>query len=262
MNFLDKINPYVISVSAPEDTFFYGENIPITVTYNEPVLTKGISINANGIVLYPVEAAGTVSNSVSFLYEVNENYAGSIEVTDITGAVDLSGKDQEEAIGHTLNVASLSDYDVGKALSYLGDTTVIIDQGESINAKGEITVSIKENLELTNWFSKYIEDGLLTVVKAKVIGEDGTAIDVPLHVNEGTRINKLWGEFTAPANLTDQTSYYAAEIYIDKNNSGEFELLYGLSEEYAISPIVYIDDETDLEITYNNWPSDNRIFAK
>ncbi len=261
MNFSDNINPYVHNVFIPEDNFFYGENIPLTVTYNEPVLADGISIKANGTVLYPMESAGTVSNSVSFLYEVNEDYAGSIEVTDITGAVDLSGKDQEEAIGHTLNTATLSSYDPGKALSYLGDTTVIVNQGESINAKGEITVSIKENLELTNWLSKYIGDGLLSAVKAKVIGEAGNAIDVPLYVNEGPMINKLWGEFTAPANLTDQTSYYAAEIYIDKNNSGEFELLYGLSEEYAISPIVYIDDETDLEITYNNWPSDNRIFT-
>lgn len=262
MNFSDNINPYVARVSLPEDSFFYGENIPITVTYNEPVLADGISIKANSTVLYPMEAAGTISNSVSFLYEINEDYAGSIEVTDITGAVDLSGKAQEAAAGYTFTDAALSLYDPGKALSYLGDTTVIIDQGESINAKGEITINIKENLELTNWFSDKIQENrLLSAVKAKVIGEDGNAIDVPLYVNDGPMINKLWGEFTAPANLTDQTSYYAAEIYIDKDNSGEFKLLYGLSEEYAILPIVYIDDETDLEITYTNWPSDNRIFT-
>ncbi|MFA9423116.1 MAG: S-layer homology domain-containing protein, partial [Sedimentibacter sp.] len=109
--------------------------------------------------------------------------------------------------------------------------------------------------------SSYIENGILTVVKAKVIGKDGKTIDVDLYVNDGPTITELSGGFEAPANLTDEDIYYGAEIYFDKNNSGEFNLLYSMTEPYVISPIVYIDDESDLEISYTNWPSTNTILA-
>ena len=263
MNFEDKINPYAIKAEVPAITFCLGENIPITVTYNEPVLTDDVSIKANGTVLYPMERKGTVSETVSFLYEVKEDYEDLITVTDITGAKDLSGKTQEESgLGYYLTDAILEAYDMEKLFSYCADTYVNISQDESINAKVKVTVSLKENIMLSNYLAAYKQaDGLLHIVKAKVIGKDGYAIDVPLYVNDGPVITELRGEFDAPANTSDTNKLYVAEIYFDKNNTNEIKLLYALAKEYVIAPIIYIDDESDFEIMYTNWPSGSKVLT-
>jgi|GEM_PF-766943 len=261
MNFTDRVKPFVIGVGAPADGFNYGEAIPVAVTYNEPVLTDGISIKANGTVLDPIERQGTVSNSVSFLYETDGSYDGTIAVTEIYGAVDLSGKEQEIAGTYSLN-AGLKPFDVEKALIGLGDTAVLLDQGESVNASGEVVVSIESNVELSQFLKPFIQaDGLLGLVKAKVIGQDGSAIDVPLYANDAEVITELRGSFTAPANLTDQSIWYTAEIYLDSTGTDDFKLLYPLSGIYEIKPIVYIDDATDLELLYTSWPTGDKITA-
>ena len=262
INLTDKIKPYVDSVKVPTGTFHFGESIPITVQYSEPVKADGISITANGTaVLYPMERKDTISEAVSFLYEVDENYEGSITVTNVTGATDLSGKTQEESGEYNIT-AALAPFDPEKSFSYCAETAVNIDQGESINAKGEIVVSIRENVELSNWFADKVQpDKLLPVVKAKVIGKEGVSVDVPLYANDGPVITELRGEFDAPANVTDQSNYYVAEIYLSNDTPGEFELVYGLSKEYAILPIVFIDDDTDLEIVYTNWPPADKVSA-
>lgn len=281
INLEDKINPYVESVEVPDvpdvpDDFFYdGEKVPITVSYNEPVIIDNICLKVNdknNTVLYPIEREGTVSNVVSFLYELNGNYNNLIDVTDITGAIDLSGKTQEKAKGYKLKEEKLiKPFDVEKTFAYCGDTTVNIlntIQDETINVKGEVIVSLKENSELSNWFGERVQkekstEGairfLLPVVKAKVIGKEGTAIDVPLYVNAGPVITELRGAFDAPENFTDQDNYYVAELFFDENNVNEFKYMYALSEEYVIPPIVFIDDKSKLEITYTDWPETDKI---
>ena len=169
MNFTDKITPFAISATVPEDTFYFGENIPITVTYSEPVLLDDISIKANGTVLHPVERVGTVSNKVSFLYEVKEDYANSIAVTDIIGAVDLSGKAQKEASGYTLTGATLKPFDAENSFAYCANTTVNINQGENINAKGEVIISLKKNAKLSIWLTERTDGSKLLSDRKSVV---------------------------------------------------------------------------------------------
>lgn len=261
MNFADNSNPEVLEVSAPEGSYAYGESIPVIVTYNEPVLADGISLMANGTELHPIERPGTISDRVSFLYKTEGGYEGTIAVTDITGAVDLSGKNQTAAGDYSIN-AGLGAFDVEKFLIGLGDTSVVLDQGESVNASGQVAVSIADNVDLSLFLKSLTQaDGLLDCVKAKVIGQDGSVVDVPLYVNDPEAITELSGGFTAPANLTDKSVWYAAEIYLDSTDTGDFKLLYPLSELYEIKPIIYIDDATDLEIQYPGWPAGDKIAA-
>ncbi len=258
MNFTDEVKPYIANVTVPNGSFFYGENIPITITYNEPVVLYDISICANGKTLYPMESADTISDRVSFLYEVDEKYEGTIELTNITGAADLSGKFQNESSDYTLTNSLLSVFDVRKAFSYLSQVSVDIEQRGNINAVGEITINLKGNFDFTNWLSHRISDGIVTSIKGKVIGEDGNAVDITFHINDGPIINNLKGSFTAPANLTEKEICYVSEILLDERGTGVFTPVYSLASKYEIPPIIYIDDVSDLEISYINWPAGDK----
>ena len=262
VSFSDQTAPFVKSTAITADDFYFGDSIPITVQYNEPVYTDNIRITVGGKTLYPLERAGTISDTVSFLYEVDENYGGSVTITDIIGATDLSGKAQQEA-GEQVSSAALSPFDAQKAFAYCAEPSVTIDQGESINAKGKITVSLKNYMDLSNWFAVHIgESGVLPVVKAKVIGAEGDSVDIPLYAHmDGPAITELTGEFDAPANMSGQDNYYAAELYLDKNATDEFTHVYGLMEEYVIPPIIFINDATNFEIDYTNWPPADIVFA-
>lgn len=258
MNFTDGVKPHIDAVSAVSGEFRLGEKIPLTVTFNEPVLTDGISIRTNGTTLRPVEKNGTISETVSFLYEVRDDYKNVINVTDIAGAVDLSGKQQDgEGASFEVTGASLKPYSLKELFAYCADTDVIINQGNSTNAEAEIKISLEENEELSIYMLEHRkEDGRIDSVKATVIGKVGS-VDVPLYANEGPVITELTGRFQAPVNMSDTDMDYSAEIYFDENTSGGFELIYLLSKDYTIPYIVCIGED-DFEIVYTKWPEGNK----
>lgn len=260
--FSDQIKPRVEYVTIPEGNFYPGESIPITIWYSEPVIIDDIVIEANGQMFTPLERKGTISETVSFLYEIdgNEESENAVRITSVTGAVDLGGNSQEEAGGYYLPY-SLGDFIPEKALSYYGRTSVNINPGET---QGEILLSIGNNTDLRDWLGENIEgeDNLVKVVKARVIGKDGP-VDVPLYADSPIFMTQLKGVFEVPSNDSGQAIYYMAEIYIDNDPADEqaFELVYGLSKLYTVGPLIFIDDENDLEIIYQSWPSTNKVAA-
>ncbi len=262
MNFEDKINPFPVNCNAPADEYCLGESIPITVSFNEAVLTDNISINVNDTVLYPVERNGTVSESVSFLYEAGYDFSGLININDVKGAADLSGKSQDESTSYSTQIsnATLKSYTNEDLFSHCAETNIEVNQGKGMNAEVVINLTLKANEELSDYLlSHKIEDGRLKVVKARVIGEDGNARDVELYANDGLIITELKGSFTAPESSEISDKNYVCEIYFDEDGTGNFELIYSLSKQYTLAQIIYIDDESDLEILYENWPVDNKI---
>ncbi len=264
MNFEDKLNPYPLRVEAYPGEYVLGEYIPLKVIYNEPVLADDISISADGITLFTMEKNGTISETMSFLYEVKDGYNGVITVENIKGAIDVSKKAQEDAGALSINIDSavLKSQSIKELFSYYADTTVKLTQGYSLNAKAEIKINLKENNDINLFLQEHRQaDGLITVVKARVIGKDGYAVDVPLYSNDGLMINELKGEFEVPSNLSDKPDGYVAEIYFDENATGEFDLLYSLSKKYIVPNIVYIDGIEDVDIIYNGWPKENKISA-
>ncbi|MDR7857567.1 S-layer homology domain-containing protein [Tissierella sp.] len=269
INFIDIINPYVKEISSPSDTFYYGENIPITIEYNEPVLVDDISIKVNDRILYPVERDGTISNEVSFLLEIEDKddfilidgFPSYIEVTDVIGAIDLAGNPQDEAYSTQLFESTFASFDPAKSLVYFANTNInIINNG--MEPKGEVIISIADNYDLTSWLGANTNgDGVIPNIKARVIGNDGDPTFVDLYYHESHLGNELRGEFNPPQNLSDENNYYITEIYFKENVTDEIKLVYPLLKEYTILPIIYIDDPSDLEILYTNWPSTNRISA-
>lgn len=262
MNFVDKIKPYPIDVTAPSAEFHLGESIPITVTYNEAVLTDNIRLKANNTVLYPVEMNGTVSENVSFLYEIGADFKNLIDIQEITGAIDLSGNEQDEdkPYSNQISWVTLASYTKEELLSYCGETEITVNQGKSMNAEVEINLSLKSNEEISEYLALHkSSDGRIENVKTTVIGEDGTSADVNLYANDGILITELRGKFTAPVSSVSSDMNYAAEIYFDENGTNDFKLMYPLSKQYTLPQIIYIDNESDLEILYDNWPVENKI---
>ena len=262
MNFEDKIKPEPIGSEAPTGVYCLGENIPITVTFNEAVLTDDISIKANGTVLYPVERKGTISEDVSFLYEICPDFDNLIDIQDVTGAVDLSGKEQDDSMTYNnqITVVELKSYSTEELLSYCADTEIVVNQGKSMNAEVDIILSLKENVELSDYLSEHkAEDGRIKTIKAVVIGENGSSYDVELYTEDEYSITQLKGKFTAPSSSEISDTNYIAEIYFDENEINNFELIYSLSKQYTLPQIIYIDNESDLEILYENWPAENKI---
>lgn len=272
VRFSDKVAPCVEEYVIPFELsggVGLGDTVPIVVRYNEPVHTDNISAVIGGETLYPLEAAGTISESVTFLYEVDEAltniYGGSLPVASITGASDISGKQQVDFLGGSISI--IVPFDAKKAFAYCAQPSIYIEQGESLQASGTITIPLKNYMKLSNWLSGYMDIGnnLMSVAKARVIGSDGVPVDVPLYaVISGGRITELSGEFTPPVNQTGQDKYYAAEIYLDcdgPEGAGSFELIYGLTKEYTVAPIIFIDDASDFEIVYTGWPAADNVLA-
>lgn len=266
MDFIDKEKPYVQYVKASWGTYDLGEKIPITITYSEPVYIDAININVNGTELSPTESNGTISNNVSFLYEVETYGLDSLNVTNIKGAIDLSGKKQDEESKDPFTV-EIKEPIVEKAFD-TAEVNVNIEGGN--NAKGKITVSLSEDDVLNDLVVDMLEKAgtsettrWLPNIMAKVIGKDGTVQNINLYANEGMTITELKGEFDAPINLSNENKHYIAEFYFDENlsDSEGYKLLYSPTAEYDIKPIVFIDDNNDLEIVYKNWPSNNIVYV-
>ncbi len=262
MNFEDKIKPFPIDIKAPTGEFCLGESIPITVTFNEAVLTDDISLKANDTVLYPMERDGTVSEDVSFLYEIGADFNNLIDIQEVTGAVDLSGNEQDESkpCSNQISDVKLKPYTKEELLSYCAETEIWVSQGKSMNAEVEINLSLKANEELSDYLTSHkLSDGRIKTVRARVIGENGSAADVDLYANDGILITQLRGKFTAPASSISSDTSYAAELYFDENDTNDYNLIYSLSKQYTLRQIIYIDNELALEILYENWPVENKV---
>lgn len=271
IQFLDQEAPTFIGIYKPfelDTDVSLGDTVPIILKYSEPVYIDDISIKINNEYYYPIEKAGTISESVTFLYEVDEKLYesesyGEIFLDDISRAVDISGKAQEAQDDTESNINfNMKSFDVTNDFFYCADPIVNIDQGTNIQSMGYISIPLKGYMGLSNWLSENLigTENLVSVVKARVIGPEGLAIDVPLYAHiEGGSITELTGEFSTPVNLTGKDIEYIAEIYLMEGS--EFELVYGLTAEYTVKPIIFIDSPDDLEIEYKEWPATDRVYS-
>ncbi|NLM20301.1 MAG: hypothetical protein GX207_00940 [Peptococcaceae bacterium] len=83
---------------------------------------------------------------------------------------------------------------------YYGRTSVSLNPGEN---QGEILLTLGSNTELRDWLGENTQENkLVNVVKARVIGKDGLAVDVPLYADSPIFMTQLRGTFEAPVNLS------------------------------------------------------------
>lgn len=93
---LDDAKPRVVEVTAPAGSYRYGQVVPITVEFSEPVESKNLTLTANGQTLSAVDTGdGAFGYRQTFLYEVPKSGSQRLAVTEISGGVDLCGKSME-----------------------------------------------------------------------------------------------------------------------------------------------------------------------
>lgn len=94
--FLDNAKPQVVAVTAPAGSYRYGQVVPITVEFSEPVYGNDLTLTANNETLSAVDTGnGSFGYRQTFLYEVPKSGSRQMAVTKISGGVDLCGKNME-----------------------------------------------------------------------------------------------------------------------------------------------------------------------
>lgn len=263
VSFSDEASPEVIDIRAGMNNARYGDLVPVTIYFSEPVLTDEISFKVGDQTLRPIEGEGTISQAVSFLYPIGNGAvdAGSIfiVVNDITGAVDLSGKEQEVSGSGSVSVDI--PFDPRNTFAHCAEPEIDLDQGTSRNMSATVSIPLKHDTRLSNWLldESRISGNISMAVKAKAITNEGVK-DIPLTVQtDGLRITGLTGSFAAPENNTVYDAFYALEIFMDTGSG--YEMINSLVTIYAVRPLILVDDETDITLDYTFWPSGDKIFV-
>ena len=263
VSFTDEVVPVVTQISTGILQAYYGDEIPVTIAFSEPVHTDSITIKVDGQTLSPMEGTGTISQRVSFLYRIGDEALNTesftINVTDISGAVDLSGKAQE-ASGSVSTSVDIS-FDPRRTFAYCAEPSVSLGQGTGRNMTATVSIPLKSDTRLSNWLnevSRLGEGNISTAVKARAITVEGT-MDIPLTIQtDATRVTGLTGSFTAPENNSGADAYYALEIYMDTGSG--YALVDSLVIFYAVQPLILVDDEIDITLDYTYWPPADQIF--
>ena len=249
LSFSDQALPAVTSVSTGVLQAFYGDEVPVIIGFSEPVHTDGITFKVGGQTLSPLERAGTISQSVSFLYRIGDEALNAesftINISDINGAVDLSGKAQEVSGSGSTSV-NIS-FDPRRSFDYCAEPSVNLDQGTGRNTAATVFIPLKQDTELSNWLISRVSEGnTSTAVKARAITTEGT-MDIPLTLQtEDIRVTGLTGSFTVPENNTGEDVYYALEIYLDIGSG--YKPVDSLLTIYAVQPLILVDDENDITL--------------
>ena len=90
---IDKKAPSVAEITAPDGPYYYGQTVPITVEFSEPVYGDGLTLTANGKALSAVDTDnGSFGYRQTFLYEVPTSGDTQIRVSNISGMKDMSSK--------------------------------------------------------------------------------------------------------------------------------------------------------------------------
>lgn len=140
---LDDATPRVIGVTAPTGDYRYGQVVPITVEFSEPVESKNLTLTANGETLSAVDTGdGSFGYRQTFLYEVPKSGSRQLAVTEINGGVDLCGKSMETYTCDPDQADSLIDgvtLDVPELLSAVNTPTPSASVVDLKYAKDEAT---------------------------------------------------------------------------------------------------------------------------
>lgn len=260
--FYDDRNPYITDVSVPQGiNFQYGESVPITVTYSEPVNLTNVAMTANGQTLYPLERSSTGVRKATFLYTVKEreDSSASIQIGTVTGASDLSshGQDSYSRTELTFGLTPLS--------RYYSFSTAASASAEISDEKmtGTVSLSVSNN-DLTKWIdSSQIDksDGK-SRIKSVCASTDGGKTKIPLYCDEDGSGNftGLSGTFTPGWNTTGAEAKRAIEFYYTEDGT-TYKLMVGKCAVYTVEPAVFLTTD-DFSISYDKFPADGTVFAQ
>lgn len=235
----------------------------LSADFSEPVIQSGVmTMNANGVELFPEELVGTVSQSFTFVYPIQEadfvsGKAYDIEIlveniNNVARATDEKVFDGVQIANPLIGLEMIRD-----AQAYLHDMTVSFSHDELMNLDGHIEMKV--------YNFKYVIENLMKrifnrndvleyndEIYFQVLGSDGTEVDVDMFYND-TDAYLMTGEFTLPVNKTGYAIDYLVRLVVD-DGIDPSQYAYFTTES-----AIMVDDESDLQIDYVDWPPNNKI---
>lgn len=262
IRFYDKKAPTVKSMTVPARQYTYGQSVPILVEFDEPVNLTGVTLNANGITLSPLENTSTGTRQATFLYTIgSQEVFDDLTVSNLKGAVDLSG------IAQTVEGPSTVYEDVIMPLSKFYSFSTEATSSTSVNDSGNTVVTaflpISDN-DLTRWidhdgvYDETTGEKMMTSVYASI---DGGSSRIPLYGVEGSdgSLTGLMCTFIAEYNLSDSNQSRVVEFYYTDNGT-TFNNMVGKFATYIVPPVVFLEAD-DIELS-DNFPEDGVVFLQ
>ncbi|MDR0851234.1 MAG: Ig-like domain-containing protein [Clostridiales Family XIII bacterium] len=230
MTFNDDVRPKVDganqnSISIPSGiTYRPGDQIPITVSFSEPVVsTADIILKVNGQDLTPQEWASSKTNKLTFLYTVAAIDDINLTINRISGAKDIAGPSGG-------NVMDVKEYSGATALTFSNviDSALLSDGVTGITADEPTTptpgypatattANLTVDLNQTSQFvTKYANDAVSAPTDttsrslyAKVYTNGADPVNIPLTYQSSPA--RLTGSF--PLQSSSAAQDFVAEIY-------------------------------------------------
>lgn len=265
MRFLDRRLPAVQAVSIPAgDVFEYGQSVPITVEFSEPVQPATAKLIVNNQELSAVESTSRGVYLVTFLYPVKLVDGTIINITSADTGFDLSNNARRN-IELTESATGVMK-GVNKADAFVNPSVIAgVQDGQM---QGAVSLGLSDNPLLTAWVVSEAAanyDPALAKYRVPSIyaSVDGGASRIDLYADNADAPTKLVGSFTPEFNTSGVVEERVLEFYLDPDlgSTSNHQLLIGTYDIYSVAPVVYLA-ETDLELTYSGFPEDNTIFAE
>lgn len=272
--------PKVTGVTFPGETFSMGAQVPITVTFSEPVQASGVQLTADGEELSAQEQ-NTTSKTLTFLYRAETVGQQRISVTKISGVRDAAGNTMAEDTTSRTSDQILDTITLLEALKQqpareaevtdLTYTPAQGDQPEKTTATVEVTIDLplknyedttpddqltqdqKANKDLRNLLldSYALDSGFASGKVAASI--DGGNTLIPLVLDNGTSPSTMTAtveiDASELAGLDGDAKSFVMEFYqisLDRENGNTVtagDLLFGYYTVFSVDPPVPLTGE-------------------
>lgn len=270
--------PKVTGVTFPEETFSMGAQVPITVTFSEPVQSSSVQLTADGKELSAQEQ-NTISKTLTFLYRAETVGQQRISVSRISGAKDAAGNAMAADTTVRTSDQILDTITILEALkrqpaheAEVTDLTYVPAQGDQPE-KTTATVEVTIDLPLKNYEDTTPDEQLTQEQKANkdlrnllldsyALGSDFASGKVAASIDGGnTLIPLVLDNGTSPASMTATVEIDASEltgfegdaknfvmefyqISLDEDNTAiAGDLLFGYYTVFSVNPPVPLTGE-------------------
>lgn len=275
----DTKNPSVEEIKAPAGPYYYGQTVPITVQFSEPVYGDGLKLTANGEELPAVDTgSSSFGYRQTFLYKVPVTGDTQLLVGKITGIKDLSDKTNtytpaggteeilpEQSIEAANFLAAINTPVPSAAVVDLKYSKDEVTGDEKTTATVEVTLDLPENKNLRQLLSGSYHDGTNYNSAKLAASMDGGQTLIPLVLDNGDAPNTMTATVEIDAaklvGFEGDAKNFVMEFYqisVDKadNSITPGDLIFGRYAAFSVNKPVLLEAE-NIEVTKpEGWPEE------
>lgn len=287
----DKVAPILVEIApqgVPTNGYKLGETVPITVTFDGPVKVTGKetllvnksvdddgTVKTKGTQCEIVESVGTITRTVTFLYEVQAGDSIGLRINEISSFTDTANNESKQTALGDEGKGIVVDNVVDDTIPHWAAIAGVDTDAEGTDAsnkeylpgttQGKILITLSGNENVNSWLTSAtdrntrVEYENETYFKSKSLAAslEGGAQDklIDLYINEaGT---KMIGDMTFAVDLKEGHTYAVELFDLTETDpeEGQLQPMFGLYTGFTIPAPVFLDGTDDLEISLpSNWP--------